>query len=101
MMTQKLISDFADDPDYVELIEAFVAVMPQRIEEVRACAYDRKQLASKIHQLKGAVGSYGFSTVHSLIEGFEPILDQPMEDKKLLLALDELLAICACISNKE
>ncbi len=55
-------SQFADDPDMAEIIEEFVARLPDTIAAMaesleRSCHDDLRRLA---HQLKGAGGGYGY-----------------------------------------
>jgi HPt (histidine-containing phosphotransfer) domain-containing protein len=60
-----LTSEFARDPDMVELVKLFVDEMPQRVTAIEECwergaAADLRRLA---HQMKGACGGYGFPQV--------------------------------------
>ena len=60
-----LRSEFANDPDMAELVEAFVTELPQRVQAVAAAftsgnVDDMKRLS---HQIKGAAGGYGYPTV--------------------------------------
>jgi HPt (histidine-containing phosphotransfer) domain-containing protein len=59
------LSEFADDPDMVELIELFVDGIPAQIAKLEAAsaAGDPDGVRRIAHQLKGAAGGYGFSTV--------------------------------------
>jgi histidine phosphotransfer protein HptB len=58
-------SEFAGDPDMVELVQVFVAEMPRRAEVLRSCISDGRldDLKRAAHQLKGAGGGYGFDAV--------------------------------------
>jgi signal transduction histidine kinase/HPt (histidine-containing phosphotransfer) domain-containing protein len=60
-----LTSDMADDEDMAELVEQFVATVPERIGALRAASVtgDRVCLARLAHQLKGAAGGYGFPRI--------------------------------------
>lgn len=60
-----LTSEFASDPDMIELVRLFVEEMPQRVDAIlesweRGAAADLRRLA---HQMKGACGGYGFPQV--------------------------------------
>ena len=60
-----VLSEFADDPDYVPLVAEFIEAMPQRLEELQAAldVSDFSRVTSLAHQLKGAGGGYGFPEV--------------------------------------
>jgi HPt (histidine-containing phosphotransfer) domain-containing protein len=58
---QPLVSELASDPDFAELLAAFVSEMPKRIStlETALTASDLETLARLAHQLKGSAGGYG------------------------------------------
>ncbi len=60
-----LTSAFIDDPDMIELVEAFVADLPARIDSIIAAvsAQSITDVGRLTHQLKGAAGGYGFPTL--------------------------------------
>ena len=68
-----LLSDYATDPDLVELIEDFVG----RLDEISGAmtqalqANDFEGLQSQAHQMKGAGGLYGYPTVSSAAAAVE------------------------------
>ena len=71
-----LVSDFAGDPDMVELVEGFASDLPARIDAIIAAVkgqnlIDLKRLA---HQLKGAAGGYGFQTLGASAQKVEHAL---------------------------
>ena len=71
---QKLISQLlADDADLRDLVEEFVAALPQRVEELKQAyeALDWEQLAMLAHRLKGASGSYGYPDLSTLAATME------------------------------
>ena len=55
-------SSLAEDPDFSDLVQEFVAEMPAKIQRIRefVSAGDKVQLQRAIHQLRGACGGYGF-----------------------------------------
>jgi len=60
-----LVSDLADDPDMVELIEQFLSHLKDsitRLERYHA-SNDSPSLIALAHQLKGAAGGYGFTPI--------------------------------------
>ena len=62
---QPIFSLLAQEDDFAELVEMFVSELPSRIDNVVAAFEngDRETLRRLAHQLKGAVGSYGFQEV--------------------------------------
>lgn len=99
-----VVSQFADDPDMRELLELFVAEMPFRAEQLRtaAAASDLSSLKRLAHQLKGAGGGYGFSTISSAAGRVETlaaeVLSRRMVDDPdaaaLSAAVTELVDLC-------
>jgi HPt (histidine-containing phosphotransfer) domain-containing protein len=97
---EPIISSFAGDPVLSELVEMYVAEMPDRIADLeRAFAGgDRERLRIFAHQIKGAAGSYGFDCLTQAAASLETSLraDRPAEEVGRLL--DELLKLCRRIS---
>lgn len=58
-------SEFANDPDMLEIVEMYVNEMPERISQVQQfwSSQQLDELKRLAHQLKGASGGYGFPTV--------------------------------------
>ncbi len=63
--TEPLVSELADDEDLADLLNAFVKELPSRAAAIAEAADsgDHALLARLAHQLKGAAGSYGFSSI--------------------------------------
>jgi histidine phosphotransfer protein HptB len=62
---QPLRSQFADDADFHELLDDFVAALPERsrlLVELHSTGLI-EELARHAHQLKGAGGGYGFPEI--------------------------------------
>ena len=60
--SNRILSEFADDPDMCDLVTEYVGKMPRRIDQM-ADAFEnnqREQLIRLAHQLKGSGGGYGF-----------------------------------------
>ena len=57
-----IASQFADDPDMAEVIEAFVRQLPDRCQSMREALKnsDLPTLQRLAHQMKGSGGSYGY-----------------------------------------
>ena len=58
-------SEFADDPDMVDIVNLFVAGLPERASSLRTAMADGRHddLKRLAHQLKGAAGGYGFAPI--------------------------------------
>lgn len=68
-----IYSTFGGDPDLADLVEMFVEAMPDRVASLRA-AYanaDAETLTRIAHQLKGALGSYGFGELVPMAAALE------------------------------
>ena len=93
-----LHSQYADDADLSEVVEAFVVDLPQRLESMRAalkhgCLEDLKRLG---HQLKGAGGSYGYPPLSEVAA----VLERAAAGKDLeacTLAIGRLSSVCEAI----
>ncbi len=60
-----LYSELRDDPDFVELVDAFVAGLPGKVERIEHSfsTGGMLDLARLAHQLKGAAGGYGYPSI--------------------------------------
>ena len=64
-----LTSDLlVDDPDMQDLVEEFIATIPQKLSDFRQAfeQLDWDRLVTMAHQLKGAGGSYGYQDISQL-----------------------------------
>ena len=100
-----IVSEFAEDPDMVELIEMFVDELPARIEEIRTAfeTAEQDRLATLTHQMKGAAPGYGFSTLGSAAGRIEGILRNASADpdpESLAASIHELISLCERVSRK-
>jgi HPt (histidine-containing phosphotransfer) domain-containing protein len=93
-------SDFAGDPDMVELIEYFVSELPDRAAAVTDCMRDRRweDLRRLAHQLKGASGGYGFGALGEAAASLEHDLDAQADLDAIQRDVDALLALCGRVS---
>ncbi|HEY3965228.1 MAG TPA: Hpt domain-containing protein [Planctomycetaceae bacterium] len=66
-------SEYADDPDFRELLEEFTAAVPERRQGLIDAhrANDQKGLRTRAHQLKGAGGGFGFPQLSELAAELE------------------------------
>ena len=92
-------SEFADDPDFQELLVMFFDSLQQHRRELLA-AFDAshwEEVARKAHQLKGAGGGYAFPGLSETARRLEEVcktqnatvIANPLED--LLAYLDRIL----------
>jgi|GEM_PF-2252311 len=63
------VSPLAADPDFVEIVDAFVASLPSRLTRIERALGDgaSTEFATLVHQLKGASGSHGFDDLYRLL----------------------------------
>lgn len=73
-----IISDFAGDPEMVELVELFVGELPARIRALESAWNERRiqNLSRLAHQLKGSCSGYGFPDIGSAAGSLEERLRQ-------------------------
>ena len=94
-----LYSTYSDDADMAELISRFVGSMAGKISELRSAGSlpDLPLLNRLAHQLKGAAGGYGFSSVSQAAGWLEQALlnNAPYESR-----LDALIQICQRVKVK-
>lgn len=97
---QPIYSEFADDIEWRELLEDFVALIPQRVASIRTGmdAADVAGVRTVVHQLRGACGSYGFHTLTKPAA----LLESAIEMNKCLSAhqtqIAEFIQMLECIA---
>ncbi len=93
---QVLYSTLAEDPDLAEIVEMFVDEMPDRVEKILNCfeSEDWEGLRSASHQLKGAAGSYGFSTITPCAGVLEATVKQTKSEDEIRSAVEDLVSMC-------
>lgn len=96
-----LRSTFSSDPDMLELIQEFAAEMPGKAEQVLSLWEQRNlgELKRLSHQLKGASGGYGFSTLGECAGRLEASLKNDEQNIATLKSqIDELVNLCSRVS---
>jgi PAS domain S-box-containing protein len=93
---EPITSQFAGDPAMGEIIERFLARLPETLEAVAAAvqANDRKHLRQVCHQLKGAAGGYGFPIITEKAAAVEQLAHSGADEIALQAASRELSSIC-------
>lgn len=91
----------AGDEDLADLVEVFVGEIPNRVEALNAAAslQDWKSVERYAHQLKGALGSYGFGTVMPFAQDLEAITREGKPEAEIVAALKQLESMCERISS--
>ena len=92
-------SQYADDPDFQELLHLFVAAIPEHRQGLEA-AHRTQQFDSLrriAHQLKGSGGGYGFPELSRRAAALEDSCKSSDADQ-IDRTLDALLAHLGCIT---
>jgi len=91
-----IISEYADDPDLLDLVERFVEELPRRIAalQLKLNEQDFQSLAGLAHQLKGAAGGYGFSSITDSAAALERSARVPESLDRLAQELQYLADLC-------
>ena len=89
-------STLGGDPELGELVEMFVAEMPDRIStlERAIAAGNLDALRCAAHQMKGAAGSYGFGQLTPLAAAVENSVRSQQPEETIRQTLQELLGLC-------
>jgi CheY-like chemotaxis protein len=92
-----LISEFADEPDMLELIDCFLSELPERLREIESADGEQNLavLASLAHKLKGAAGGYGYSTITEAARTLEQRARASDGVEAIRRAVAELKRLCA------
>jgi histidine phosphotransfer protein HptB len=94
-------SELGRDPELAELVDVFVAEMPNRVEQVmtHAAYHDWEKLGRTAHQLKGAAGSYGFHALTQPALRLEQAAHRNEPEEQILAAVNELVELCGRIRS--
>jgi HPt (histidine-containing phosphotransfer) domain-containing protein len=94
-----LYSTLAGDPDLAELVELFVAEMPQKMAQFERLLEQRnwEQLGRTAHQFKGAAGSYGFHQLTPYAGKLESDVRGGAALEQIEHSLAELAEICQLV----
>jgi len=98
---QAIYSSLGDDPDFCELVEMYVAEMPERIERFKQL-FDQGEyyeLNRFAHQLKGSAGGYGFDEITPVAARVEHAATDEPDLAELEAALNELLDLCGRVRS--
>ncbi len=75
MPDSPIFSSMASDPEFHDLVLAFVEELPFRSDNIltHVKSGDLEDAAELLHQLKGAAGIYGFHPIHHLATEVESL----------------------------
>jgi HPt (histidine-containing phosphotransfer) domain-containing protein len=93
---QAIYSQLGADADLSELVALFVDEMPERIATLEQAwsSGDLESLRRTAHQMKGAVGSYGFVQLTPLAAAVESAVREQAPEEQIVETLEELIAAC-------
>jgi len=91
-----LQSDFADDPEMADLIDAFVGGLPSTVASIEAAhsSGQLEELGRLAHQLKGAGGSYGYPSLTDAARAVEADVRSGTSADALEAKVEHLAALC-------
>lgn len=93
-----IVSEFADEPEMLELIGMFVAEMPEWVKRLRSVWEERRlaELRRLAHQLKGSAGGYGFSVIGDTAAEIEDRLEagETEEIEEVRELVESLVDLC-------
>jgi HPt (histidine-containing phosphotransfer) domain-containing protein len=93
-----IVSEFADEPEMLELIGFFVAEMPGWVGRLQAAweGQELEALRRLTHQLKGAAGGYGFGLIGDTAAEIEDRLeaDEPEGLEEIRELVESLVDLC-------
>lgn len=98
--SQKCISEFANDPDMLDLVNEYVTSFDGTVSEIRSSLESRcfEQLGRLAHQLKGSGGGYGFPIISEVASKLEAKVKSTTSPSELELSsiqesVDDLINI--------
>lgn len=98
----RIVSEFAHEPDFADLIELFVSELPERVAAIEDAFKDSNhtEVTRLTHQLKGASPGYGFPTIGRAAADVEDWYrsrddDAQSEIEGVRSKIDELINLCA------
>jgi HPt (histidine-containing phosphotransfer) domain-containing protein len=91
-----IYSDYGSEEDLAELIELFVEELPDRLASLRQ-AFDGEEwdaLYTVAHQLKGALGGYGFLALVPYAAALEAAVRGLAQREDVAAALESFAELC-------
>jgi len=96
MICPPVISALANDPDMVELIDEFVAEIPNMLQglEKAYSSNDMDTLERLARQLKGQSGACGFESITALAVELEKAAKAQLGQETIYIGLKEVIRFC-------
>jgi HPt (histidine-containing phosphotransfer) domain-containing protein len=93
---EAVYSSLGGDPLMSELVDMYVAEMPDRIAALEQAfsSGDRAVLQRAVHQMKGAAGSYGFDPLTMSAIVLEAAIFDNQSPETILRSFGELIQLC-------
>ena len=94
--TEAIFSAYGGDPLLGEMVDLYVAEMPDRIAALERAFSDGdcESLRRTAHQTKGAAGSYGFDPLTEAAAELESAVRENQPRQRIQQALEELIGLC-------
>lgn len=91
-----LVSELADEPDLIELVQAFVGDLPDRLTAIERTLAEETfdDLARLARQLKGAAGGYGFPLITNAAGRLESCVKAGVDLDELRVRAADLALLC-------
>jgi HPt (histidine-containing phosphotransfer) domain-containing protein len=101
--TIEIYSEFGGDAVMGELVQMFVDELPERVEMIESAlsSGDMESLQRIAHQMKGAVGSYGFDQLTSYAAAVESSVGEPDGREQIHNTVQELIQVCGYVRSGE
>lgn len=101
--TTEIYSEFGGDAVMGELVQMFVDELPDRVEKITNAlsSGDMESLQRIAHQMKGAVGSYGFDQLTEYAAALESSVGEPNGSEQIHKAVQEFIQVCDYVRSGE
>ncbi len=95
---ESIQSEYADDPDLADILDEFVAGLPDTVSAMREAMANNhyEKLQRGAHQLKGAGGGYGYPSLTETAKVLEDAANAK-DAEAAKLAFGELCALCKAV----
>jgi HPt (histidine-containing phosphotransfer) domain-containing protein len=99
--TAPLYSTSIDDPDVADLIDDYVATMPQTIATMESAVAERdwSHLLRQSHRLRGSAAGYGFTTIGAAAGALELAIFHG-NTGAILNRFNSLLSLCRRVRSR-
>ncbi len=97
----QIVSEFADDADFSDLIQLFVSELPDRVAAIESAfgQGNHEEVTRLTHQLKGSGPGYGFPSIGeaaAVVEDWYRARSMPSHDELVAVReqIDSLIELC-------